>query len=41
MGAPLVALKLGESPVAVGFLLALFALSQVVFALPAGRLTDR
>lgn len=41
MGAPLLALKLGESPVAVGFLLALFALSQVVFALPAGRLTDR
>ena len=41
MGAPLLALKLGQSPVAVGFLLALFALSQVFFALPAGRLADR
>jgi len=41
MGAPLLALKQGYSPVAVGGLLALFAVSQVFLALPAGRLVDR
>ena len=41
MGAPLMALKQGYSPLAVGALLALFALSQVFLALPAGRLADR
>ncbi|MEY4506963.1 MAG: hypothetical protein RL297_1541 [Pseudomonadota bacterium] len=41
MGAPLLALKQGYSPVAVGCLLALFAVSQVLLALPAGRLADR
>ena len=39
--APLLALKLGYSPVEVGVLLALFALSPVFLALPAGRLADR
>ena len=41
MGAPLMALKQGYSPLAVGCLLALFAVSQVFLALPAGRLADR
>lgn len=41
MGAPLMALKQGYSPLAVGGLLALFAVSQVFLALPAGRLADR
>jgi MFS family permease len=41
MAAPLLALKLDYSPLAVGFLLALFALSQVFLALPAGRFADR
>ena len=41
MGAPLMALNQGYSPLAVGALLALFALSQVFLALPAGRLADR
>jgi len=41
MGAPLMALKQGYSPFAVGCLLALFAVSQVFLALPAGRLADR
>lgn len=41
MAAPLMALREGYSPVAVGTLLALFALSQVFLALPAGRLADR
>lgn len=41
MGAPLLALKQGYSPLAVGCLLALFAVSQVFLALPAGRLADR
>ena len=41
MAAPLMALREGFSPAAVGVLLALFALSQVFLALPAGRFTDR
>lgn len=41
MASPLLALKLGYSPLAVGFLLSLFALSQVFLALPAGRFADR
>ena len=41
MGAPLMALKQGYSPLAVGCLLALFAVSVVFLALPAGRLADR
>lgn len=41
MAAPLMALREGNSPAAVGLLLALFALAQVVLALPAGRLADR
>ena len=41
MAAPLLALRAGYSEVAVGVLLALFALTQVVLALPAGRFADR
>ncbi|MET0310975.1 MAG: MFS transporter [Burkholderiaceae bacterium] len=41
MAAPLLALRHGYSPAAVGFLLALFALTQVFLALPAGRYADR
>jgi MFS family permease len=41
MATPLLALKLGYSPLAVGALLALFALTQVFLALPAGRYIDR
>lgn len=41
MAAPLLALREGHSPAAVGVLLALFALSQVFLALPAGRFADR
>jgi len=41
MAAPLMALREGFSPAAVGVLIALFALSQVFLALPAGRYTDR
>jgi MFS family permease len=41
MAAPLMALREGRSPVAVGTLLALFALAQVFLALPAGRYADR
>jgi MFS family permease len=41
MAAPLLALRAGYGEGAVGFLLALFALTQVVLALPAGRLADR
>lgn len=41
MAAPLMALRTGHSPVAVGVLLALFALAQVFLALPAGRFADR
>ena len=40
LAAPLLALKQGYSPLAVGFLLALFALTQVFLALPAGRYAD-
>ncbi|MEP6966372.1 MAG: MFS transporter [Polaromonas sp.] len=41
MAAPLLALREGYSPLAVGLLLALFALTQVFLALPAGRFADR
>ena len=41
MAAPLLALRQGYSPLAVGVLLALFALTQVFLALPAGRFADR
>ena len=41
MAAPLMALREGFSPVAVGVLIALFALAQVFLALPIGRYTDR
>jgi MFS family permease len=41
MAAPLLALQAGYSAAAVGVLLALFALSQVFLALPAGRFSDR
>ena len=41
MAAPLLALREGYSSAAVGVLLALFALTQVFLALPAGRFTDR
>lgn len=41
LAAPLLALKEGYSPAAVGVLLALFALTQVFLALPAGRYVDR
>lgn len=41
MAAPLMALREGYSPAAVGMLLALFALAQVFLSLPAGRYADR
>lgn len=41
MAAPLQALRGGYSEAAVGFLVALFALTQVFLALPAGRFADR
>jgi len=41
MAAPLLALRAGHSAAAVGALLALFALTQVFLALPAGRYVDR
>jgi len=41
LAAPLLALRDGYSPAAVGMLLALFALTQVFLALPAGRFADR
>ncbi|WP_428289633.1 MFS transporter [Hydrogenophaga sp.] len=41
LAAPLLALREGYSPVAVGVLLALFALAPVFMALPAGRYADR
>jgi len=41
MAAPLLALKQGHSAMAVGVLLALFALTSVFISLPAGRWTDR
>ncbi len=41
MAAPLLALREGYSPLAVGVLLALFSMTQVFLALPAGRFADR
>ena len=41
MAAPLMALREGYGPAAVGMLLALFALATVLMALPAGRYADR
>ena len=41
MAAPLLALRAGYSEAAVGVLLALFALTQVFLALPAGRYADQ
>ncbi len=41
LAAPLLALREGYSPAAVGVLLALFALAPVFLALPAGRFADR
>ncbi len=41
MAAPLMALRTGQSEAAVGLLLALFALTQVFLALPAGRYADK
>jgi MFS family permease len=41
LGAPLLALQKGYSAAAVGLLIALFALTQVFLALPAGRFADR
>lgn len=41
LASPLLALKEGYSPLAVGTLMALFALMQVFLALPAGRFADR
>lgn len=41
MAAPLMALREGYSALAVGVLLALFAVSPAVLALPAGRFADR
>lgn len=41
MAAPLLALRQGQSPAAVGLLLALFALTQLFLSLPAGRYADR
>jgi MFS family permease len=41
MASPLLALREGYSEAAVGVLLALFALTQVFLALPAGRFADR
>ena len=41
MAAPLLALRDGHSPLAVGVLLALFSLTQVFLALAAGRFADR
>jgi len=41
LATPLLALRQGYSPATVGVLLALFALTQVFLALPAGRFADR
>lgn len=41
LAAPLMALRAGDSALAVGLLLSLFALTQVFLALPAGRYVDR
>ena len=40
MATPLMALRNGQTEAAVGFLLAMFALTQVFLALPAGRYVD-
>ena len=41
MAAPLLALRLGLSTMAVGVLMSLFALTQVFLSIPAGRFADR
>lgn len=41
MAAPLLALREGYSPMSVGILLALFALTQVFLSIPAGRYIDQ
>ena len=41
LASPLLALREGYSTLAVGVLLALFSLTQVILALPAGRFADR
>jgi MFS family permease len=41
MAAPLLALRQGYDPLAVGFLMAFFALTQVFLAVPAGRYADQ
>ena len=41
MAAPLLSLRQGHSPAAVGVLLSLFALTQLFVSLPAGRYADR
>ena len=41
MAAPLMALRSGQSEAAVGVLLAMFALTQIFLAFPAGRFADR
>ena len=41
MASPLMALREGQSALAVGLLLSLFALTQVFLALPAGRYADQ
>ena len=41
MTVPLMALQQGYSAAAVGLLVALFALTQIFLALPAGRFADR
>ena len=41
MGAPLLSLEQGYGPASVGMLLSLFAVVQLVLAIPAGRFADR
>ncbi|MEI7783585.1 MAG: MFS transporter [Betaproteobacteria bacterium] len=41
MAAPLLALREGYSPAAIGMLLALFGLAQVILAIPVGRYADQ
>ena len=41
LASPLLALKLGHSALHVGVLLALYSLTQVFLALPAGRFADQ
>jgi MFS family permease len=41
LAAPLLALSMGHSALAVGVLMALFAVAPIALALPAGRLADR